>query len=98
MAAGAWIYFGAAGGGSGALLLTALSMVLVGGLLSVSWALSATSMRTERRRRLIYTAIGLGLVLIWGLPWETLLPGRGFGLLQQNPQWTLLGLLAKGPR
>ena len=97
VAAGAWIYFGAAGGGSGALLLTALSMVLVGGLLSVSWALSATSMRTERRRRLIYTAIGLGLVLIWGLPWETLLPGRGFGLLQQNPQWTLLGLLAKGP-
>ena len=88
VAAGVWIYFGVAGGASGALLLIALSMMLVGGLLSVSWALSATSMRTERRRRLVYSAIGLGLVLIWGLPWETLLPGRGFGLLQQDPQWT----------
>ena len=72
-------------------------MVLVGGLLSVSWALSATSMRTERRRRLVYSVMGLGLVLIWGLPWETLLPGRGFGLLQQDPQWTLLSLVIKGP-
>ncbi len=97
VAAGAWICFGVAGGGSGVLLLIALSMVLVGGLLSVSWALSATSMRTERRRRLVYTVMGLGLVLIWGLPWETLLPGRGFGLLQQDPQWTLLGLVVKGP-
>ena len=97
VAVGVWIYFGVAGGASGALLLIALSMVLVGGLLSVSWALSATSMRTERRRRLVYTVMGLGLVLIWGLPWETLMPGKGFGLLQQNPQWTLLGLLVKGP-
>ena len=97
VAVGVWIYFGVAGGASGALLLIALSMMLVGGLLSVSWALSATSMRTERRRRLVYTVMGLGLLLIWGLPWETLLPGRGFGLLQQDPQWTLLGLLVKGP-
>jgi len=97
LAVGLWICFGVAGGASGALLLIALSMMLVGGLLTVSWALSATSMRTERRRRLVYTVMGLGLLLIWGLPWETLLPGRGFGLLQQDPQWTLLGLLVKGP-
>ena len=97
LAVGAWIYFGVAGGGSGVLLLIALSMVLVGGLLSLGWALSATSMRTERRRRLVYSVMGLGLVLIWGLPWETLLPGRGFGLLQQDPQWTLLSLVMKGP-
>ena len=97
LAAGAWIYFGVPGGGSGVLLLVAISMVLVGGLLSVSWALSATSMRTERRRRVVYTVMGLGLLLIWGLPWETLMPGRGFGLLQQNAQSTLLGLVIKGP-
>ena len=97
VAAGAWLCFGVAGGGSGVLLLTALSMLLVGGLLSVSWALSATSMRTERRRRLVYTVMGLGLVLIWGLPWATLLPGRGFGLLQQDPRWTVLSLVVKGP-
>ena len=97
VAAGAWIFVGVAGGGSGTLLLIALSMVLVGGLLSVGWALSATSMRTERRRRLVYSVMGLGLVLIWGLPWETLLPGRGFGLLQQDPQLTLLSLVVKGP-
>ncbi len=96
-AVGAWICFGAVGGGSGALLLAALSMVLVGGLLSVSWALSATSMRTERRRRLVYSAIGLGLVLIWGLPWATLLPRGGFGLLGQDARWTLLALVMKGP-
>ncbi len=96
-AVGAWLCFGVPGGRSGASLLIALSMLLVGGLLSVSWALSATSMRTERRRRLVYSAIGLGLVLIWGLPWETLLPGRGFGLLQQDAQWTLLSLVIKGP-
>ncbi len=97
VAVGVWLYFGVAGGGSGVLLLIALSMVLVGGLLSVSWALSATSMRTERRRRLVYSVMGLGLVLIWGLPWETLVPGRGFGLLQQDPRWTVLSLVVKGP-
>ena len=97
VAAGAWLCFGVTGGAQGVLLLIALSMLLVGGLLSVSWALSATSMRTERRRRLVYSAIGLGLVLIWGLPWEALLPGRGFGLLQQNAQWTVLSLVIKGP-
>jgi putative ABC transport system permease protein len=97
VAAGAWLTFGAAGGGSGVLLLIALSMLLIGGLLSVSWALSATAMRTERRRRLVYSAIGLGLVLIWGLPWETLLPGRGFDLLQGDPRWTVLALAVKGP-
>ena len=97
VAVGLWIYFGVAGQRSAALLLIALSMVLVGGLLSVSWVLSATSMRTERRRRLIYTVMGLGLMLIWGLPWETLLPGRGFGLLQQDPRWTVLSLVVKGP-
>ncbi|MBK7201040.1 FtsX-like permease family protein [Candidatus Amarolinea dominans] len=97
VAAGAWLTFGVAGGGSGVLLLIALSMLLVGGLLSVSWALSATSMRTDRRRRLVYSVMGLGLVLIWGLPWETLLPGRGFGLLQQDPRWTVLSLVVKGP-
>ncbi len=97
VAAGAWLCFGAAGGRSGVLLLIALSLLLVGGLLSVSWALSATAMRTERRRRLVYSAIGLGLVLIWGLPWETLLPGRGFGLLQGDARWTVLSLAVKGP-
>ncbi len=97
VAAGAWLCFGAAGGGSGVLLLIALSMLLVGGLLSVGWALSATAMRTERRRRLVYSAIGLGLVLIWGLPWATLLPGRSFGLLQGDARWTVLSLAVKGP-
>ena len=71
--------------------------MLVGGLLSVSWALSATPIRAGRRRRLIYSAIGLGLMLIWGLPWEALLPGRGFGLLQGDARWTVLGLVVKGP-
>ena len=97
VAAGAWLCFGGTGGASGVLLLIALSMLLVGGLLSVSWALSATAMRTERRRRLVYSAIGLGLVLIWGLPWATLLPGRGFDLLQGDPRWTVLALAVKGP-
>ena len=54
-------------------------------------------MRTERRRRLVYSVMGLGLVLLWGLPWETLLPGTGFGLLEQDPQWTLLSFVVKGP-
>ena len=97
VAVGVWLLFGVAGEGSGVLLLVALSMVLVGGLLSVSWALSATSMRTERRQRLVYTVMGLGLLLIWALPWETLMPGRGFGLLQQDPRWTVLSLVVKGP-
>ena len=97
VAVGVWLLFGVAGEGSGVLLLVALSMVLVGGLLSVSWALSATSMRTERRQRLVYTAMGLGLLLIWALPWETLMPGRGFGFLQQDPRWTVLSLVVKGP-
>jgi putative ABC transport system permease protein len=97
VAAGAWLYFGVAGGQQGTLLLISLSLVLVGGMLSLGWALSATSLRTEQRRRLVYSVIGLGLVLLWGLPWQTLLPGTGFGMLEQDPQWTLLSFVVKGP-
>jgi putative ABC transport system permease protein len=97
VAGGAWMYFSGAGGQSGTLLLIALSLVLVGGMLSVGWALAATSMRTEQRRRLVFSVIGLGLVLLWGLPWQTLLPGTGFGLLEQDAQWTLLSFVVKGP-
>ena len=81
----------------GTLLLISLSLALVGGMLSLGWALSATSLRTEQRRRLVYSVIGLGLVLLWGLPWQTLLPGTGFGMLEQDPQWTLLSFVVKGP-
>ncbi|MCP4536183.1 MAG: FtsX-like permease family protein [Chloroflexi bacterium] len=97
VAVGVWICFGVAGGQSGTLLLIALSLVLAGGMLSVSWTLSTTSMRTERRRRLVYSVMGLGLVLLWGLPWERLLPGMGFGVLEQDAQWTLLSFIVKGP-
>ncbi len=95
--AGAWVYFGVESGKTGTLLLVALTFMLVGGTLSLGWLLSATSMRTERRRRLTYSLMGLGLLVLWGLPWETLLPGAGFGLLEQDPQWTLLSFVAKGP-
>jgi len=97
MAGGAWLYFGMSGGQNGTLLLITLSLVLVGGMLSMGWALSTTSLRTEQRRRLVYSVMGLGLVLLWGPPWESLLPGTGFGLLEQDPQWTLLSFVVKGP-
>ncbi len=96
IAAGAWLYLGG-GGRQGTLLLIALSLVLVGGTMSLGWVLSTTSLRTERRRRLVYSVLGLGLVLVWGAPWETMMPGTGFGMLEQDAQWTLMSFVVKAP-
>lgn len=96
-ALGLGIYFGTAGGKNGTLLLISLTLVMVGGMLSLGWALTTTSLRTEQRRRLVYSVIGLGLVLLWGLPWETLLPGMGFGILEQDAQLTLISFVVKAP-
>lgn len=97
VALGALLYFSAADEQQGTLLLMALSLVLAGGAVSLGWALTATSMRTEQRRRLVYSIVGLGLLLVWGVPWETVLPGTGFGLLEQDAQWTLLSFVVKAP-
>jgi putative ABC transport system permease protein len=96
-ALGLGLYFGTAGGAQGTLLLISLTLVLVGGMQGLGWALTTTSMRTEQRRRLVYSVIGLGLVLLWGLPWEKLLPGTGFGMLEQDAQWTLISFVVKAP-
>ncbi len=96
-ALGLGLYFGTMGGKKGTLLLISLTLVLVGGMLSLGWALTTTSLRTNRRRRLVYSIMGLGLVLLWGLPWEKLLPGMGFGMLEQDAQLTLLSFVVKAP-
>jgi putative ABC transport system permease protein len=96
-ALGVGLYFSAAGGAQGTLLLICLTLVLVGGMQSLGWALTTTSLRTNRRRRLVYSVIGLGLVLLWGLPWEKLLPGMGFGMLEQDAQLTLISFVVKAP-
>lgn len=94
---GVGLFFGAQGGAQGTLLLISFTFLLVGGVQSLGWVLMTTSFRGEKRRRLVYSVIGLGLVLLWGIPWEKLLPGTGFGMLEQDAQWTLISFVVKAP-
>ncbi len=50
-------------------LLAGISLALVGVLLLTARLLTRSRLREETIQRLIYTAMGLGLVAIWGLPW-----------------------------
>ena len=56
-------------------LLIGATCALVGAAQVLDWALGRrTGMRPGARARLTYSLIGCGLLALWGLPWDRLLP------------------------
>lgn len=72
------------------LLLAGLSWG--GGWLSRRW----TPGQAALRQRLVNTVIGVGLLLLWGVPWSDLLDTDSLWF-SQNPGYTLLSFALSGP-
>ncbi|MCB0044735.1 MAG: FtsX-like permease family protein [Caldilineaceae bacterium] len=81
------------------LLLAGLSLLLAGIMFLTGQLLGRTRMRPERIQRLIYSVIGLGLLLIWALPWWNILGTAGDSVANfvADGPWTLIRLALSGP-
>ncbi len=86
------------------LLLAGATFLLIGLCLLAIRALEPTRLRNETIYRWSYTVMGIGLLLLWTVPWVRVLPSLnlpGLGsdnpLLQPGPDQTLLTLALGGP-
>ncbi|MEZ4864537.1 MAG: FtsX-like permease family protein [Caldilineaceae bacterium] len=79
-------------------LLAAGTFLLIGISLLVNYSLELTPLRNEQIHRWVYSVIGVGLLLIWTVPWSRLLPQwTGLTLFAPSPDQTLLTLALGGP-
>ncbi len=76
--------------------LIGITLTLLGGALTVDRLLVRTSIQESTRQRIVYSAIGVGLLIIWALPWTTL-TGSTSSLFSQNPTFLLLSFVLSGP-
>ena len=73
------------------------TLVSMGLLLLIERVLERTAMRADNIRRIIYSLIGIGLLAIWGLPWNQLIGRTGFQVLAADQAWVLASLALSGP-
>ncbi len=73
-----------------------LTLSLVGLSLFAGSVLQGTGSRPERVQRIIYSIIGLALIIIWGTPWTSWL-GISDSLFDQDPALALISFALTGP-
>jgi putative ABC transport system permease protein len=73
------------------------SLAVTGLMLLVERLLERTNWRPANIQRLVYTVIGLGLLVIWGVPWNTLLGRSTMDILTSDQGWVLLAVALRGP-
>jgi putative ABC transport system permease protein len=73
------------------------SLALTGVMLLAERFLERTTLRREQIGRLVYSAIGLGLLVIWGLPWNDLLGRSVMDIVRADQGWALLSFALRGP-
>ena len=56
-----------------------------------------TVLRAENIRRIVYTLIGIGLLIIWGAGWNQIIGRTGFQVLLADQVWVLASLALSGP-
>lgn len=78
------------------LTLIAVTFLLFGAGLIAGWLLERTRLRAVLRERIIYTIIGVGLLVLWAVPWTTI-TGLQSALFSQNPAWLLASFVISGP-
>lgn len=78
------------------LTLIASTFLLFGAGLTAGWLLQRSRLRANSRERIIYTIIGLGLLVLWAVPWTTV-TGLQSALFSQNPAWLLASFVISGP-
>lgn len=79
-----------------AVVLTGLSLVLVGSAFFAGWWLERTSLSSTRIQRIVYTVIGAGLLLLWAVPWSQWF-GNGDPEIVAGGPFALLRFVVGGP-
>ena len=72
------------------------TLAATGVAFTLGWVLARRGTHVEKRRRVVYTIIGLSLLIIWGVPWGRLL-GESASLLTGNPAWVPLAFALSAP-
>ncbi len=79
-------------------VLAGSTLMLAGAGIFAAWALEKTPLRNEQIHRIIYSIVGLGLILIWGPSWAGLLgETETAGELVQDGPWVLIRFALTGP-
>lgn len=79
-----------------AVIQVGITLLLVGIMLLVGRLLDRTPLSGENVQRIVYSAIGLGFLVIWALPLGRWL-GRTDTSLASGGPWSILGFVAGGP-
>ena len=59
--------------------------------------LERTSMRADTMGRIVYTTLGLGVLLVWAIPWNTVTGNTTREILQQDQLLAVLPFVLRGP-
>ncbi|MEZ4836844.1 MAG: FtsX-like permease family protein [Caldilineaceae bacterium] len=79
-------------------ILTGVTLTLIGVAFVAEWLVGFTKLRSDTRRRGIFTLVGLGMIVIWAVPWAQISgDGDAFALFQGNPVWVPLNFALGGP-
>ena len=92
---GIYLWFARWGDGQTNLLMGA-TLMLAGLLILLENGLERTALRQEQIQRIVYTVIGVGLLVIWIAPWNILL-GRSASILDQNSPLFLAAFALRAP-
>jgi putative ABC transport system permease protein len=79
-------------------ILTGVTLTLIGVAFTTEWLLGFSQLRTDARRRLIFTVVGLGMIAIWAVPWASIFSDDNtFAFFEGNPIWVPLNFALGGP-
>jgi putative ABC transport system permease protein len=73
------------------------TLLLAGVVFLLARIFDFTPWREELEQRIVYTLIGLGLLVIWAAPWNQLIGRTGFEVLVNDQAWVIASLALSGP-
>lgn len=73
------------------------TLLLTGVVFLLARIFDFTPWREQTEQRIVYTLIGLGLLVIWAAPWNQLIGRSGFDVLRNDQAWIMASLALTGP-
>jgi putative ABC transport system permease protein len=73
------------------------TLALTGLMLLIDQLPVRTTLRPAQIQRITYSVIGLGLLIIWGVPWNDVLGRTTMDVIQNDQGWALLSFALRGP-
>ena len=73
-----------------------VTLAVAGVAFLLGWALEQGDRRQETVHRAVYSIIGVGLLVIWALPWSRWTTGSALDITR-GPGWSLTALMLAGP-